>query len=602
MRRKNFKLYNLELSRYNKLILIPILSLFLFFGFNSPILAQTKGASLYLSPSTGTYVINSKFSIAIKINTGSQVINAAEGTINFDNNLLEVVSISKSGSIFPFWTTNPTFSNSNGTISFGGGLPPPAYSGGSGHICTILFKAKKSGGAQVRFSTGAVLANDGKGTNILASMGSGSYIISPHVTAPTQSKKNKQSTIKKQEKLESEEELEPEYNKPIITSLTHPNQNIWYNKNNIQFSWELPDNVDGVSIGFDNKPISDPGPVSDGLFDKKEYKDIKDGVWYLHLKFKDNKQWGTIANFRVMIDTKPPLPFEIKVNEIKVGNWPTLIFETKDESSGIKQYEIIIGSLETKYHIVDNKKTFFKVNDLELGEHTAIIKAVDKAGNETYSKEVKFVIKPIESPIIKNYSNEIKLSDQFFMSGTSLANVDINVFIQEGKNLIITKTIKSDNNGNWFYVSQKALDNGRYVAWVDAVNDKGIKSESSNKISFLVTPPIFTRFGSFIINYFTVFVSLLFMIILIIASFLYIAGAIRKRLKKETIEVEDVLHNNLNNLKKAVDQELTQLNKFKTMSNFRKKRATIGLRLKNNIEDTEKKIKKEIKDIEDILK
>ena len=56
------------------------------------------------------------------------------------------------------------------------------------------------------------------------------------------------------------------------------------------------------------------------------------------------------------------------------------------------------------------------------------------------------------------------------------------------------------------------------------------------------------------------------MIILIIASFLYIAGAIRKRLKKETIEVEDVLHNNLNNLKKAVDQELIQLNKFKTMS------------------------------------
>jgi len=89
------------------------------------------------------------------------------------------------------------------------------------------------------------------------------------------------------------------------------------------------------------------------------------------------------------------------------------------------------------------------------------------------------------------------------------------------------------------------------------------------------------------------------MIILIIASLLYIAGVIRKKLKKETIEVEEVLYNNLNNLEKIIDKEMTQLKKT---PDFTREKVKMKLRLKNNIEATKKKILKEIKDVEDILR
>ncbi len=587
MRRKNFKFFSTALYKWVSQVLF--IALVLVYVFNFPAPAEAASASLYLTPSTGTYSINSRFSIAVKVNSGGQVINAAEGGISFDNNLLEVVGISKSGTIFPYWTTEPSFSNLAGTVSFGGGLPPPAYSGTAGHICTVTFKAKKSGGAQVRFSSGAVLAHDGKGTNILASMGSASFTITPQTSVPTG------------EEVKQTEKQEPEYNKPVITSPTHPDQNAWYNNNKVKFTWKLPEGVSGVSIDFNQEPVSDPGPVADGLFAEKEYENVEDGSWYLHLKFKDNRRWGTIAHFRVMIDTMPPLPFEIEIRKIEIGDWPELHFEAKDEGSGIKHYEVIIGSLESEAQIVEAEKALYKVSDLEVGGHTVQVKAVDKAGNETYA-QVKFAIEPIEAPVIVNYAHELKPTGQFFMNGTALPNVTVNVYIQKEEEIIITDSVKSDSGGGWFYINEEKLENNIYIAWAEAVNDKGMKSGSSNKISFLVTPPVFARLGSWVINYFTVLVSLLFMIILIILLILYLAGKIRKKLKKETGEVEQVLHKNFNNLKKNIDKEFTDLNKLAGKSNYNKERVEVKQRIKRNIDGAEKKIVKEIKDVEEILK
>ena len=135
-------------------------------------------ASLYLSPSSGTYTVGNKFSIQVKVNSGGVAINTADGNLIFDPDKLEVVSISKTGSIFTLWVQNPVFSNSAGTIEFAGGKPSPGFTGASGTIITITFRGKTSGRANLSFASGSVLADDGIGTNILVKMGSGSYELS----------------------------------------------------------------------------------------------------------------------------------------------------------------------------------------------------------------------------------------------------------------------------------------------------------------------------------------------------------------------------------------------------------------------------------------
>ena len=103
----------------------------------------------------------------VNVNTGGQAINAAVSQINFDNQKLDIVSVGYSQSIFNLWTDEPSYSNAAGTVRFSGGLPSPGFTGVSGAIVRMTFRSKAAGQAAIAFTSGSVLANDGKGTNIL---------------------------------------------------------------------------------------------------------------------------------------------------------------------------------------------------------------------------------------------------------------------------------------------------------------------------------------------------------------------------------------------------------------------------------------------------
>jgi len=112
---------------------------FLFFALILTIPLCGFTASLYLSPSTGTYNIGDTFSVILNVDTEGKSINAAEGNLSFPKDKLRVLNISRGSSIFNLWTQEPSFSNSDGTITFGGGLPHPGYIGSSGSILTARF-------------------------------------------------------------------------------------------------------------------------------------------------------------------------------------------------------------------------------------------------------------------------------------------------------------------------------------------------------------------------------------------------------------------------------------------------------------------------------
>ncbi|PLX27038.1 hypothetical protein C0583_04820 [Candidatus Parcubacteria bacterium] len=571
-------------------VLVALL-LFSFFGRAIPV--QAASASLYLSPSTGTYVIGGTFRVSAFVNSDGADINAAEGSVTYDADLLDAVSVSK-GNIFMFWTTEPVIGG--GKVSFGGGNPSP-YNGTSGHIVTITFRAKKAGNAQVRFNSGAVLANDGLGTNILASMGSASFTISPKGEAPST---NDNTNTNTNTSNNNQNTYEPAYNKPVIKSSTHPDPNTWYINNDVEFSWDLPSGVTGVSIAFDENPVVDPGPLSDGLLSEKKYEDVEGGIWYLHLKFKDSSRWGTASHQRIMIDLNPPSPFTIEVENIEAGEWPTLKFETSDEESGLAKYEVYVGSLEQQAHIVEADKKSIELTDLEAGHHTVLVKALDKAGNQRV-ETVEFTINPVPTPEILNYPREVNPDDNFYVSGTAQANNLITLVIEKNSAVVATSSTRSDSNGNWFYIHEDKLDNGRYTLQARAENNKGINSELSSRISFLVSPPVFAVVGAFIIDYFTVFVSLLFMVVLIIVLIIMIVMFVRKKLRKETIEVEEVLKRNLDAFRKDIDSEYDEISTGDTKPK-KKVKDDSKERLKAKLNEAEKRIMKEVKDVEDILK
>ncbi len=136
-----------------------------------------SAATLSVSPSSGSYAVGRTFSVSIGVSSVDQAMNAASGVLSFPANKLEVVSISKTGSIFSLWVQEPSFSNTAGTVSFAGIVLNPGFTGTYGRILSVSFRAKATGSATLSFSSTSVLANDGNGTNILTKTSGATFTI-----------------------------------------------------------------------------------------------------------------------------------------------------------------------------------------------------------------------------------------------------------------------------------------------------------------------------------------------------------------------------------------------------------------------------------------
>lgn len=124
-------------------------------------------ASFYFVVEKDSYSIGDILEVQVKVGTNG-LLNKTEGVINYDSDFLQTESVDIENSIANFWTVVPTYHNERG-LSFGG-----ASTDGfdSGLIFSFKVKVIKSGNVSIHFSSGAAISKDGKGTNILNSMGS----------------------------------------------------------------------------------------------------------------------------------------------------------------------------------------------------------------------------------------------------------------------------------------------------------------------------------------------------------------------------------------------------------------------------------------------
>lgn len=143
----------------------------------SPVAAHA--ATLFVTPAEGQFDVGQTFDVIVRVDTKKSVINASEGTLSFNPAYLQVQSIRTTGSIFNLNVQEPEYSNTAGTIRWTGVILNPGYAGTAGNLITVRFQSRQSGTTWVNFSSGAVLANDGSGTNVLTGMIGGVYTVRP---------------------------------------------------------------------------------------------------------------------------------------------------------------------------------------------------------------------------------------------------------------------------------------------------------------------------------------------------------------------------------------------------------------------------------------
>jgi len=547
--------------------------------------AAAQAASLFISPSSGSYSVGKTLTASVFVSSADQAMNAASGIISFDQNKLEVISLLKDGSIFSLWVQEPSFSNISGTINFEGIVLNPGFIGNSGKIANIVFKTKAAGTAAIIFSSGSILANDGKGTNILTGLGSAQFnlgYVGP--TAP---------------EAETPMEQVGTPSAPQIISSTHPDPNKWYQLKTAKFSWQIGNDIIGVRILIDKNPRSIPTVIYTPPISSKEIPDLEEGVWYFHIQLKNSYGWGDISHFRVGIDTFPPDPFTIQVDN---GNdstnpQPTLKFKASDALSGVDHYEIKIGEIHNLKVLANEVENgYYKIPICPPGKHSVIIRAVDKAGN--YSLAIADLeIAPIEAPMIINYPKQLYPGEPLIIKGKALANSLITVFIEDERKEIISDSTRSNEDGKWEFVLGKILERGIYRVSAQTTDYRGAKSNLSEKVKIIISPPVFLKIGSVVIDYLSVIITLFALIILMVVIWLYGLRKIRllqKALKKETKEAESSLYKAFGILKEELTKQVAELDGKPGLS---KKEKALDDELKTALNNAEKVIGKEIKDI-----
>lgn len=576
-------------SILNKKLSLPIfiIGLFLFLP------TITQAASLYLSPNSGSYNLGQSFSVGVFVASSDEAMNAASGIISFPNDKLEVTSVSQSNSIVNFWVQQPAYSNSDGRVSFEGLVLNPGFTGASGRIATINFKAKGAGSAIVKFSSGSVLANDGQGTNILKSLGTFSFSIEIADTGTT-------ATEAESPVVTSGTPLAPR-----IESTTHASSDAWYANKAPVFSWSITNDISATRILVGKMARANPTVVYSPAINSKSLDELEDGVWYFHVQLRNANGWGDITHYRFQIDTQQPDYFTIQpVEETDLTN-PTrkLIFTASDALSGIKNYEIQIDNNEIQTWQDDGTHSY-ETPVLNPGRHTLIIKALDQAGN-FLTGFADLLINPLDQPIITECPQEISSKDNLLVKGTTYANAQVAVWLQRDQGEPQTFTVKSDSQGNFTFIPEEKLKDGVYQLWIKVSDERGASSETTDQLTILVQQPNWWKFGVLMTNVLSVVIPLIALVILLI--FVVFLGRrklaiMRQRVRKETGEADQALHQEFKVLRTKLRAYLTMFDNISKRRKLTKEEEKIVRCFKKDLDAAEKRVGKEISDIQKQVK
>jgi len=559
-------------SRRVIVVIVFVLPLFLV----NPIFALAD-ASISLFPGSGSLKVGDEIKMEVKIDAAGIPINAAEAVIRFPPGNFEVTSISKRDSIFSLWAKEPVFSNTLGQISFIGGIPHPGFTK-EGGIIAVIFKAKKEGESSITFDEGKVLADDGKGTDVLAFFNEAKYFI------------------QKSDSTNSEE------SEISLFSPTHPQQSQWYNNNNPSFQWELDPDVSGVSFVFDQKPDTAPDTRSEGLVESKDYSNVADGIWYFHIRLENGHGWGKTTSYRVQIDTHSPDLFDIAVDNAgdSTNPKPNLYFETNDKTSGVSQYKLKIGDAEFIDLLLAEVNPFTLPAQIP-GEKKILVRAIDQAGNITQANAV-IDVEAIASPKIIIWPETFISGDEtLYIEGESLPQAEVNVYLNKGGEIYKEWSVLSNDKGEWSLSSEDLIESGNYSLTAGVKDKRGAESQLSDpkiiKVSFngfavgslMITFKMLTE---------TLFILIALGIILLGEMFLR-TKRFKKTIKKEAGEARESLSQSFDILEKEIEKKIEMLDNQPGLNEEERK---LFNDLKKATQTAKESIGKEIKDVEEKLK
>ncbi|OIP24512.1 hypothetical protein AUK11_03095 [bacterium CG2_30_37_16] len=377
--------------------------------------ASAASASLYLSPGSSTVTTGQTFNVGIYLNLSGDTTTVIQSDISFNGGILEATAVT--GNLCTIQFNGSEIAA--GSVSIARGCTS-AVSGSGQLLNTITFRAKTAGSTQLQFLSSTVVTSNtvSVGSLIAGLVKTGSTITvnNPPVVTVAPSKPYA----------------------PAVYSSSHPDETKWYKERNVKLSWAKASGVTDFSYSWDSNAGTVPDEATEGSAVTKEYSNVADGTYYLHIKAKSAYGWGTVRHFKVGIDNVNPenlnISFEAGGNPLEPQN--LVKAEATDALSGIDHYAVKVDSGEYVDQAIPYILPFKDTNS-----HDISVKAFDKAGNFIESskkfsaKEVKIPI-PVIGSISSNFTitagNTTNMTKEYIIKGTGTANTTVKITI-DGK-------------------------------------------------------------------------------------------------------------------------------------------------------------------------
>ncbi len=555
------------------------------------IVSIADAANITVAPSSGNYKIGSVISVNVFISNNQEPVNAVSASLAFTSNTLSLTSISKSGSIIDLWAEEPTYSNNSGTVSFEGGMYNPGFSGLQGKVLTINFKVISAGLANVRLVDGSVLSNDGNATNVLGTLGSATYNITEEVVEP------KPTPNTEPVKTETNNLL------PNIVSTSYPDSSKWYSTKNAVFKWSIPSGVTSVSTLYGTNPTATPSKVYTPAINSKDFAVDNDGVFYMHVQFKNGNGWGPTSHFRFQVDSTAPdsLVAVLTDGATTYSQTPEITVVANDNMSGLDQITFSIdGGNEVNLPYNANNK--YNLPRSSPGKHIVTIYVTDKADNRAQTT-LDYTIKTIDTPIITDYSKNIENSRDLYAAGTTYANYKIEVTLKNREGKTFTEETTADADGVWRLDWKGDIDTGVYELKAKAVDEKGNASAYTDTKVVVVEHIALVRIGMFAMNWLSVVLIIVIVLIAAISAFATLWYSFiqfvrfKRRVRDRIQEIQDAVEENINGLKEDTDEFHSILVKAQKKRELTKEETLMLKKFKKRLETTENDIESKLDEL-----
>ncbi len=463
--------------------------------------ANVFAATIFLVPQQSVIGPHDQVVVDVKIDSAGAGFNATQATIRFPKDLLTAQTPDKKDSAFSFWLEEPHTDNDQGVVSFTGGAPY-GISGSSIQVLRLVFTPKGTGNANISIVDSAITSSDGSGTNIVSTTTDTAVLISPNRVSSRATNASAMAAVSTSTASVPSAPV-PGSGLPIVSGVKiplYPNEAAWYNHiGPFAVSWTLPPDVSGVNTVIDRQSNTDLPEKSAGIFDSENFDALSDGVWYIHIRFKNNIGWGPTLHRRIAVDTVPPVSFKLSGADNKDLTTPTfaLQFKATDALSGLNQYTITVDGVDMETIPAAGFSGSHITPPIEPGYHNLEVKASDMAGNSVISS-IPVRVDPIMSPVILFTPDQIYTNNRgVSVKGTGLASSTILFKIMLGDVVFDSGSTNVDENGNWSFKSSQELPADIFTVDVQNRDDRGAISNSVTSPPITVIEKPIVQFGMF---------------------------------------------------------------------------------------------------------